>query len=198
MDQFCIHCFLVLTKYLPIGYPKDIIWLIISMVYHRIQVSCGSYSTTFFIGNEYSDVSDDNFCAQKHTIYGKKIKSISSGAHHNVILTESNQIYVWGKNDWGKLGLGSNNDQTKPTLLELNLASKIKLIKCGSNTTMVITECGECYVCGKNGSGQLGLGDYTDRYSLQKLPINNIIVGGNCDTSSMVLTKRRKMFCLGL
>ena len=51
-----------------------------------------------------------------------------------------------------------------PTLLELNLTSKsklIKLIKCGGYNTMVITECGDCYVCGKLMIlGQLGLGDY--------------------------------------
>ena len=76
-----------------------------------IQVSCKGYSTNFLIDNDIHEYGDKCY-SYKRTFHGKKIKSISSGACHNVILTESNQIYVWGKNDWGQLGLGSKNEQT--------------------------------------------------------------------------------------
>ena len=50
--------------------------------------------------------------------YGNmRVKEISIGAYHSIILTTENSIYVWGVNHGGQLGLGDKVNRTIPTLL---------------------------------------------------------------------------------
>ena len=56
----------------------------------------------------------------------EKILNLSSGNHHIICITKSENIYVWGKNESGQLGLGDRNDRNIPTLLALPNNEKIK------------------------------------------------------------------------
>ena len=47
------------------------------------------------------------------------IKDIICGGLHTIALTNSNEIWVWGRNDEGQLGLGHNQDQNSPQKLNL-------------------------------------------------------------------------------
>ena len=223
MDRFCIYCLFALTEYLSLSYPKDIIILIVSLMYRRIQVSCSSGGVTFAIDNdiyEYPNIFRDPTPTQydwtfglseilprgknsrtknqiKRVLRGGKIKFISSGScySHKVLLTESGKIYVWGRNDYGQLGLGTKCNRAEPTLL--NFGSKINSIKCGDFHTVAVTEIGECFVCGNNEVGQLGLGDNMDRDSFQKLGVSGVIKISCCAFSSIsiILTKSECFVC---
>ncbi|KAL6521486.1 hypothetical protein OROGR_018055 [Orobanche gracilis] len=39
----------------------------------------------------------------------KRIVKISAGYHHSAAITEDGELYIWGKNANGQLGLGKNN-----------------------------------------------------------------------------------------
>src|SRR5208337_5593158 len=95
----------------------------------------------------------------------------------------TNEIYVWGSNYYGQLGLGHNQNQDSPQKLNLpvgeekvrnapfsNLAGKsgafsspVKKIICGGLHSIAITANNEVYVWGSNQSGQLGLGHNQDQ-----------------------------------
>jgi alpha-tubulin suppressor-like RCC1 family protein len=91
-----------------------------------------------------------------------KIKNIYCGGYHNIILTENNEIFVCGRNDYGQLGLGDWNNRNTYTKLEHNFG-KIKNIFCGAHNNIILNENNEIFVCGNNVYGQLGLGDNNKR-----------------------------------
>lgn len=87
------------------------------------------------------------------------IKSICCGIQHTIALTYSNEIYVWGNNNHGQLGLGDTLFRNSPQKLSLqgefgNL--NIKSISCNGNFTIVLTSNGTIYSWGYNYFGQLG------------------------------------------
>ena len=46
-------------------------------------------------------------------------RSISGNYNYNIVITQTNKIYVWGDNDYGKLGLAHTTDITVPTQIFL-------------------------------------------------------------------------------
>lgn len=88
------------------------------------------------------------------------IKSISCGMHHITAITIFDEIYIWGRNYFGQLGLGNNGIHRLPTKLMLK---NVDTIVCGTYNTFAITNLNDVYVWGMNDCGQLGLGDYVNR-----------------------------------
>jgi alpha-tubulin suppressor-like RCC1 family protein len=81
-----------------------------------------------------------------------KIK-IKCGQFHFMILFDNN-IYSWGQNRLGQLGLGHFETINKPT--KINLPDVVK-ISCGYSHTMALDKNGNLYAWGSCGSSQLGL-----------------------------------------
>ena len=100
-----------------------------------------------------------------------KVKRASLGGEHSFVEMTDGKLYVFGENGSGQLGLGDTTDKNVPT--ELTIASttaarplergKIKRFALGGTHSFVEMTDGKLYVFGENGSGQLGLGDTTDK-----------------------------------
>src|SRR5208282_1753225 len=108
--------------------------------------------------------------------------------------TATNEIYVWGSNVYGQLGLGHNQNQNSPQ--KLNLPA-IKKIICGSYYSIAITTTNEVYVWGNNEYGQLGLGHNQNLNLPQKLnlpPVKKIICGSY---HSIAITTTNKVYVWG-
>ena len=97
---------------------------------------------------------------------GSNLQRIVSGQNHAVAITDEGDMYVWGNNDMGQLGLGValNEDTTqrfKPTLLELFNPNGWKLkvvdVAVGLEHTLALVNGGRVYAWGSNQYGQLGL-----------------------------------------
>jgi alpha-tubulin suppressor-like RCC1 family protein len=78
---------------------------------------------------------------------------IKCGNYYTVLLFEK-EIYAWGYNQYGQLGLGHNADTNSPQKLDL---INVKKIICGGYHTIALTYSNEIYAWGDNQSGQLGL-----------------------------------------
>jgi alpha-tubulin suppressor-like RCC1 family protein len=92
------------------------------------------------------------------------ISAISASWFHSMFLTNNGKVYVCGYNNVGQLGLGDSTNRTTPTQVITNIESlTISVISCGVNHSMFLTNDGKVYVCGSNNTGQLGLGDTTNR-----------------------------------
>ena len=61
---------------------------------------------------------------------------------HTLLLTSGGQLYVWGKNDMGQLGLGDNIDRFEPTLLDLG--ELVLDVAAGRDYSIVITGTRNC------------------------------------------------------
>ncbi|CAG4930792.1 unnamed protein product [Colias eurytheme] len=103
---------------------------------------------------------------------GIKIKKISAGGWHTCALSEFGDLYVWGWNDTGQLGVKEkqNEDSSSsdlqsyglPILVDIydengrEIDINIKDVACGSRHTAILLENGSVWTSGCNKYGQLG------------------------------------------
>ncbi|KAG8374347.1 hypothetical protein BUALT_Bualt11G0122300 [Buddleja alternifolia] len=69
----------------------------------------------------------------------KKAKIASAGARHSAILTEDGEIFCWGWNKYGQLGLGDNIDRNIPSQVPIS-DYKPKNVACGWWHTLSLCE----------------------------------------------------------
>ncbi|KAI8120902.1 putative E3 ubiquitin-protein ligase HERC4 [Lucilia cuprina] len=191
-----------------------------------IQVSCGRWHTLFLTsdGKIFSCGSNDNG-QLGHELPTKRprmspfkliaelenyvITRISCGARHSMALNEWGQIFTWGHNDYGQLGITNSHDVVIQPKIVRNLISKhVVQIACGNNHSLVLTNCtanfrGELYSWGSNIYGQLGVASTSDLVhsniprlitALHGIPIAYIVCGGN---HSFVISKSGAVFGWG-
>ena len=101
---------------------------------------------------------------------GYRIHSLVAGTFHNLALTQNAQgeqeLYAWGDNHYGQLGLGDNKNRNTPSRLNLGFLKpgfRIHSLVAGEDHILTLTQNAqgeqEIYVWGNNHYGQLGLGD---------------------------------------
>ena len=116
----------------------------------------------------------------------KNVKQVACGQYHTVILKNDGSVWGCGINDTGQLGLGDITNRNTFTQITTNI-DDVKQIACGERHTFILKNDGSLWACGLNSSGQLGLGDITDRNTFTKV-INNVdndvkqIACGYCHT----------------
>ncbi|CAK9057059.1 E3 ubiquitin-protein ligase HERC2 (HECT domain and RCC1-like domain-containing protein 2) (HECT-type E3 ubiquitin transferase HERC2) [Durusdinium trenchii] len=122
-------------------------------------------------------------CVELFRKEGMKIKMVTCGAQHTVVLTEDGHLYATGKGDFGRLGRGDTSDEvdfhvidyfdhTDDSILKPGEPARICKIGAGENFTAAMSEQGELWVWGRNDYGQLGLGEEAmgDMYSAERFP----------------------------
>ena len=121
-----------------------------------------------------------------------KVKVVSCGNNHTVIITEDGNLYSFGKNEFGQLGLGNIGDKNEPKLVTIPGGLKVKAASCGYHHTVIITEDNNFYTFGRNRNIQLGLGDTTNRYipTLVNIPRATKVIAASCgETHTVVIAK---------
>lgn len=77
-----------------------------------------------------------------------KWKSITSGQHHTIALSDDGKVYALGRKEYGRLGLGKDcEDATELQLVGDLKDKKIVNVACGSATSFAVTEEGEKCIC---------------------------------------------------
>lgn len=70
-------------------------------------------------------------------LLGLPVRQIVSGANHNVLITPSGSVYVWGSNSQGQLGVGDMETTNKP--VEPRKASRTGSISSSKQSTVCVT-----------------------------------------------------------
>lgn len=97
---------------------------------------------------------------------------ISVGMSHSASIIDG-RVYTWGEGQWGRLGLGNNEDCLEPRMVETLANFEIVAVACGSYHTLVLSKDGDVFAFGWNKGGRLGVGLQTTLVSLEeplKLP----------------------------
>jgi alpha-tubulin suppressor-like RCC1 family protein len=76
--------------------------------------------------------------------------------NRTLLLTQDSQIFVWGNNGDGQLGLGDRTDRHAPVPLLFPFPSKIVHAVCGAYFSVAVDEEGSVWTWGSNTDGQLG------------------------------------------
>lgn len=77
------------------------------------------------IGHEWLRDSDDEGMlgvSRPHRVEGfggERVVQVACGAFHSAAVTESGSVYIWGKEDYGMLGVGQTSDVQTPRRIEL-------------------------------------------------------------------------------
>jgi alpha-tubulin suppressor-like RCC1 family protein len=93
----------------------------------------------------------------------------ASGVHILGIKNDG-KIWVIGRNNFGQLGIGNTTDS--PALIQITSdisGCTPRYISCGDSHTMVLMTNGTIWGTGLNTSGQLGLGDISNRNTLTRI-----------------------------
>ncbi|KAJ6871205.1 hypothetical protein NC652_036770 [Populus alba x Populus x berolinensis] len=99
-----------------------------------------------------------NLPAQVSKFPGSYVKEIACGGRHSAVVTDAGTLLTFGWGLYGQCGLGTTNDQLRPTSLPSLSGIQIERIAAGLWHTMCITIDGHLYVFGGNQFGQLGTG----------------------------------------
>ncbi|XP_054805466.1 ultraviolet-B receptor UVR8 isoform X9 [Prosopis cineraria] len=90
----------------------------------------------------------------------KEIVKVSAGYNHSCAISVDGELYMWGRNTSGQLGLGKRAESVvpMPTKVECLDGIKIKMVALGSEHSLAISDGGEALSWGMGGSGKLGHG----------------------------------------
>uniref|UniRef100_A0A7N0U0P0 RCC1-like domain-containing protein n=1 Tax=Kalanchoe fedtschenkoi TaxID=63787 RepID=A0A7N0U0P0_KALFE len=90
----------------------------------------------------------------------KEIIQIAAGYHHSAAISADGELYLWGKNLNGQLGLGkkSENIVFTPTKVDCLNGITIRMVALGSEHSIAVTDNGEALSWGQGDSGRLGHG----------------------------------------
>uniref|UniRef100_T1IYS2 HECT-type E3 ubiquitin transferase n=1 Tax=Strigamia maritima TaxID=126957 RepID=T1IYS2_STRMM len=138
-----------------------------------------------------------------HALVGKNICQIACGSTYSGAVTLSGELYMWGRGNYGRLGLGSSEDQNVPTLVAALKGQRVVDVACGSGDaqTLAVTDTGAVYSWGDGDYGKLGRGGCDDGCKtpkivdrLQNLDIHRVWCGGQF---SVALSKSGVVYTWG-
>ncbi|XP_026222369.1 probable E3 ubiquitin-protein ligase HERC4 [Anabas testudineus] len=94
------------------------------------------------------------------------VSQMACGSQHSVALTKDGQVYTWGQDSRGQLGLGKRISGVRSPQ-HLRCVSEIPVVQvsAGGEQSFILSVSGGLFSWGRNDCGQLGLGDTTDRHT---------------------------------
>ncbi|XP_048471115.1 probable E3 ubiquitin-protein ligase HERC3 [Rhincodon typus] len=131
----------------------------------------------------------------------RKIIQVACGNSHSLALTKDGQLFAWGQNTYGQLGLGTKDAcQHIPELMVSLPGMPVAQITAGGEHSFALSLSGAVFGWGRNNHGQLGLKDTEDRYEPKhvKLLEGKRIIYISCgEEHTAVLTKDGLVFTFG-
>ncbi|NXC32517.1 RPGR regulator, partial [Campylorhamphus procurvoides] len=84
-----------------------------------------------------------------------KIKQLAAGSYTSAAVTEDGQLFMWGDNSEGQIGLASESYVSVPC--RVDVGKPVSSVSCGYYHSALITGDGEVYTFGEPANGKLGL-----------------------------------------
>jgi len=96
-----------------------------------------------------------------HSLNGEEAIRVSAGAAHACAVTRGGDVFSWGHNLCGQLGLSDSKKRPLPELLtffEQAQDAAVAFVSCGEAHTAALTRAGVVFCWGHGDAGRLGLG----------------------------------------
>ncbi|WP_051327499.1 thrombospondin type 3 repeat-containing protein [Desulfatibacillum aliphaticivorans] len=123
---------------------------------------------------------------------GNAVPIVAAGYRHSLALTSGGEVFAWGSNGAGQLGLGTSGDGAdERTPQKVNALSNVTALAAGEFHSLALARDGSVWSWGNNLWGQLGLGtsgSNTDKATPQKVEaLSNVvaIVAGSYHTLAL-------------
>ena len=127
---------------------------------------------------------------------GTKVREISAGAGHSLVLADSGEVYSFGWGRYGQLGHGDTEEQTLPKRI---VALKgVVQVSAGASHSLVLTDSGAVYSFGAGENGQLGHGDTVAQTLPKHIELEKRIVQVSAgEMHSLLLTDSGAVYSFG-
>lgn len=123
------------------------------------------------------------------------VVAVSLGFAFSSAVTANGDLYTWGFNPFGQLGLGDYDDRATPTKV-VSLPNVVSVYMSAFHSA-ALTADGSLYTWGDNLYSQLGHGDYYDCPIPVKVNIANVVAVGLGFDNTAVLTADGKIYNWG-
>ncbi|XP_006647457.1 ultraviolet-B receptor UVR8-like [Oryza brachyantha] len=94
---------------------------------------------------------------------------VVAGPGHSIVLTTRGDVYSFGANCWGQLGLGDTEDRFTPCLIRSLQGIKITQAAVGTRQTMLVSDTGSVYAFGKGSFVGAEFSDAADHITTPKI-----------------------------
>ncbi|XP_077738953.1 putative E3 ubiquitin-protein ligase HERC6 isoform X2 [Canis aureus] len=138
------------------------------------------------------------------TLNDIKIKQVSCGHYHSLALSEGGQVFSWGSNSDGQLGLGKKfPSQASPQRVRSLDGIPLAQVAAGGAHSFALSLSGTSFGWGRNNAGQLALhknnvsGQSYKPYSISALKNLGVIYISCGYEHTVVLTQNGKVFTFG-
>uniref|UniRef100_A0A2I3G8M1 RCC1 and BTB domain-containing protein 2 n=1 Tax=Nomascus leucogenys TaxID=61853 RepID=A0A2I3G8M1_NOMLE len=143
-----------------------------------IEVACGSYHSLVLTSdgevfawgyNNSGQVGSGSTVNQPiprrvtGCLQNKVVVTIACGQMCCMAVVDTGEVYVWGYNGNGQLGLGNSGNQPTPCRVAALQGIRVQRVACGYAHTLVLTDEGQVYAWGANSYGQLGTGNKSNQ-----------------------------------
>lgn len=147
-----------------------------------LDPNIGRWKTTHYLVAELNPTGYDQILAEvrggallRAYAYGEQRLSIDglvergvSGGRHSLALDASGNVWAWGDNSQGQLGLGTT-DGSSETPVQVPGLTGVAALAAGRFHSVALRNDGTVWVWGGNARGQLGLGDAASAYVPTKI-----------------------------
>lgn len=128
------------------------------------------------------------------------ITSVAGGLLHTTFLTDDGDVYAFGFNNRGPLGLGDEDSRTSAVKIDALDDFQIIAIENGNSTSFALAADGTLYGWGNNSNGQLGTGDQDERLVptvIEALSDESVVAISAGVTHTLVLTAKGEVYGFG-
>ncbi len=148
-------------------------------------VACGDYHTVLIDGlgdlmtfgtveknangqNGKYDEPSPKMLDMPKEIVGIDFRQVSCGSYHTIALTAQGELWAWGWNEHGQLGLGDLITRPQPERLSEFSARNIRKIACGETHSICLSD-RDVYTFGNGAQGALGHGNAKNQKAPKKI-----------------------------
>ena len=131
-----------------------------------------------------------------------EVCAVYAGGYHSAARTLDGEVYTWGRNTNGQLGLGVVTSAECSPSKVTNLGCKIKDVALGTSHSILLASVAmpNLFAAGLNSCGQLGLGDFKDRCdfkAIEELDDRQIISVGCGNAHSAAVSQYGELITWG-
>ena len=101
-------------------------------------------------------------------IHAKKAKDVFCGNHHSFYINDKGQVFSWGLNNHGQLGVGHKDNISLPEQVKDLDGKNVRVIAGGEHHSIAVTAEGQVYCWGRNDESQCGRGDLYGEFRRRK------------------------------